>query len=273
MPISPDNPAGTEWLNDCLGSSDAQDPDGRVYNRFKWCQEYEFKNRYYKKVDGKPVLKGTNTIKFQAAAIGYNDTRATRVFFRAKTGQVNYDGWNPLEKRTVAPNLKLEITPECVPGANQPTTATCGVGRSPAKMEWAQWSNFPDWVYWDVSSIGGEGQDQVAFHQWRLYMNGASPGYEQSTERGEGPRSVSAATRPTTSPTASSATRTPASTPGRCPSSPTTATTPTFASTSATRRTPRPPTASPTPRRTTPRRSPASGRRPPGLGARRCTAW
>ncbi|WP_078093240.1 NucA/NucB deoxyribonuclease domain-containing protein [Streptomyces sp. fd1-xmd] len=187
MPISPDNPAGTEWLNDCLGSSDAQDPDGRVHNRFKWCQEYEFKNRYYKKVDGKPVLKGTNTIRFQAAAIGYNDTRATRVFFRAKTGQVSYDGWNSLEKRTVAPNLKLEITPECVPGANRPTTATCGVGRSPAKMEWAQWSNFPDWVYWDVSSVGGEGQDQVARHQWRLYLNGASPGYEQSTERGEGP--------------------------------------------------------------------------------------
>ncbi|MFG2177849.1 NucA/NucB deoxyribonuclease domain-containing protein [Streptomyces abikoensis] len=187
MPISPDNPAGTEWLNDCLGSSEAQDPDGRVYNRFKWCQEYAFENRYYKKVDGKNVLKGTNTIKFQAAAIGYNDTRATRVFFRAKTGQVHYDGWNPLEKRIVAPNLKLEVTPECVPGANQPTTATCGVGRSPAKMEWAQWSNFPDWVYWDVSSIGGKGEDQVAFHQWRFFMNGASPGYEQSTGGGEGP--------------------------------------------------------------------------------------
>ncbi|MFF4223586.1 hypothetical protein ACFYZH_12110 [Streptomyces abikoensis] len=187
MPISPDNPAGTEWLNDCLGSSEAQAPNGHVYNRFKWCQEWEFQARYYKKVDGKPVLKGTNTIKFTAAAIGYNDTRATRVFFRAKTGQVHYDGWNFLEKRTVAPNLKLEITPECVPGANQPTTATCGVGRSPAKMEWAQWSNFPDWVYWDVSSSGGEGEDQVAFHQWRLNLDGTSPGYLPTTEGGKTP--------------------------------------------------------------------------------------
>ncbi|WP_328965622.1 NucA/NucB deoxyribonuclease domain-containing protein [Streptomyces virginiae] len=179
MPISPDNPAGTEWLNDCLGSSDAQDPDGRVYNRFKWCSDFELKAAYYKIENGKPVLKGTNTIRLLAAAIGYNDTRATRVFLRAKTGQVRYDGWNLIEKRTVAPNLKLEISPECVPGADQPTTATCGVGRSPAKMEWAQWSNFPDWVYWDVSSIGGEGQDQIAFHQWRFDENGASPGYEQ----------------------------------------------------------------------------------------------
>ncbi|MFH7596419.1 NucA/NucB deoxyribonuclease domain-containing protein [Streptomyces racemochromogenes] len=179
MPISPDNPAGTEWLNDCLGSSEAQDPSGRVYNRFKWCSDFELKAAYYKIENGKSVLKGTNTIRLLAAAIGYNDTRATRVFLRAKTGQVRYDGWNLIEKRTVAPNLKLEISPECVPGADQPTTATCGVGRSPAKMEWAQWSNFPDWVYWDVSSTSSEGVDQVAFHQWRFDENGASPGYEQ----------------------------------------------------------------------------------------------
>ncbi|MER7730497.1 hypothetical protein ABTX80_06395 [Streptomyces erythrochromogenes] len=82
-------------MDHCLGSPDAQDPDGRVCDRFQWCQEYEFKNRYYKKVDGKPVLKGTNTIGFQAAAIGYNDTRATRIFFRLKPARSSTTGGTP----------------------------------------------------------------------------------------------------------------------------------------------------------------------------------
>lgn len=187
MPMAPDDPAGTGWLNDCLSSSDAQGPDGRIYNRFRWCQEYEISGEYYKREDGRLVHKGTNKIRFQAAAIGYNNSRATRVFFRAKTGSVSYHEWGILDRRLVAPNLKLEIDAECVPGADHPSTATCGVGRSPARMEWAQWSNSPDWVYWDVSSVGGQGLDQVAVHQWRLKANGASPGqgYEEISS-GEG---------------------------------------------------------------------------------------
>ncbi|MFC9974652.1 NucA/NucB deoxyribonuclease domain-containing protein [Spirillospora sp. NPDC127200] len=182
MPTAPNTPpAGTEWLNNCLGSSDAQDPDGRVYNRFRWCQQYTLESKY----SVRNVLKGINKITFEAAAIGFNDSRATRVFFRAKTGSVKYEKWSPLDQRLEAPNLKLEVTPECVPGANQPTTATCGVGRSPAKMEWAQWSNSTHWSWWDVSSVGGQGLDQVAFHKWRIHFTGKTPGYDV-TARGEG---------------------------------------------------------------------------------------
>ncbi|GAA3217464.1 NucA/NucB deoxyribonuclease domain-containing protein [Actinocorallia longicatena] len=187
MPMTPDNPAGTEWLNDCLGSTEAHEPDGRIYNRFKWCQKYEIVGKYYKIENDRRVLKGINTIRGQAAAIGYNNARATRVFFRAETGSVDYDVWSILEKRLTAPKLKLEIDAQCVPGTDQPASATCGVGRSPAKMEWAQWSNFSNWVYWDVSSVGGEGDDKVAFHKWRIAADGASPGYEVTIERGQGP--------------------------------------------------------------------------------------
>ncbi|MGI5171545.1 NucA/NucB deoxyribonuclease domain-containing protein [Spirillospora sp. CA-253888] len=187
MPIIPDDPrAGAEWLNDCLGSSDAQDFNGRVYNRFRWCQEFTLGAEYSKEVNGKDEVQGVNKITFQAAAIGYNDSRSTRVFFRTKPGTVKYEEWGPWDKRFTAPKLKLDITPECVPGANQPTTATCVVGKGPVRFEWAQWNNYSHWLWWNVGSSGGAGQDQVAYHQWRIhFISEVPPGY-RVTARGQG---------------------------------------------------------------------------------------
>uniref|UniRef100_A0AAU2UVT9 Deoxyribonuclease NucA/NucB domain-containing protein n=1 Tax=Streptomyces sp. NBC_00003 TaxID=2903608 RepID=A0AAU2UVT9_9ACTN len=183
MPTTPDDPIAP-WLDDCLGSQDAKDSDGRVYNRFKWCKEFDLAVKYYKTENGKQVLKGVNHATYQAAGLGYNDSRATRTFFRIKPGTVRYTTWSNLEKLTTSKYLKLEISAECVPGSDSPGSG-CAVGRSPAKMEWDQWNNFGGWVYWDVSSAGGEGQDFVAFHKWRFHFDGTSPGWPIPEERGE----------------------------------------------------------------------------------------
>ncbi|WP_159048067.1 NucA/NucB deoxyribonuclease domain-containing protein [Streptomyces sp. WM6378] len=183
MPTTPDDPIAP-WLDDCLGSQDAKDSDGRVYNRFKWCKEFDLAVKYYKTENGKTVLKGVNQATYQAAGLGYNDSRATRTFFRIKPGTVRYTTWSNLEKLTTSKYLKLEISAECVPGSDSPGSG-CAVGRSPAKMEWDQWNNFGGWVYWDVSSAGGKGEDFVAFHKWRFHFDGTSPGWPIPEERGE----------------------------------------------------------------------------------------
>ncbi|REF00626.1 deoxyribonuclease NucA/NucB [Thermomonospora umbrina] len=170
----PTTPAGA-WLDDCLASTEATTPKGRVYNRFNWCQEVRYRADFTEIVDGEPVHRGTSYLTFQGAGIGYNDKRATRVFWRVKPGSVSYN-WGLFDY--FAPRrMPLAVGVEC-----SQSSVSCTVSKGAATMEWQQWANF-GWTHWDVfghesGATSLNNPDKVSFTGWFFTLDSSNAKYK-----------------------------------------------------------------------------------------------
>ncbi|MFI6517505.1 hypothetical protein ACIBF1_18265 [Spirillospora sp. NPDC050679] len=167
MPFDPDMVKGGPWVNDCLSGADATTAKGRVYNRFKWCQEVKFKADFHKNVNGQQVKHATSYLTFQGAGIGHTDKRSTRVYWRVKPGTVKYS-W-PLQDSLKARRMPLEVGVEC----DRPLD--CVVDKGPARMKWEGWEGF-GWTYWDITGHESgaaplQNPDKVSFNNWNFTLD------------------------------------------------------------------------------------------------------
>ena len=149
-------PVGDD-VDACLDSDDAHSADGRVYNRFMWCQRWHISAGYG--VTG-PLPGGklaTVDLEYSAVAYGRDDgRRGVTVFFRGDDAT-----YEPARFGYIRPTslLKQRIVCDALAGCDD-----TGYTEKPIKDWMSQWTRF------DIASDAsrGNGPDNVAVHTWQF---------------------------------------------------------------------------------------------------------
>ncbi|MFI6483580.1 PKD domain-containing protein [Nonomuraea sp. NPDC050663] len=155
-------------LDPCWMSEGGGSVQGRVYNRFLWCQ----RNRIGAEVrDEDGDVEGHASFVMRAVAYGRDDgDRSVRVFMRAEKGTMHYENgeWpfpNPM------PSAIFHIWVDCVTWLGG-----CSAGGATVGGTFRDWENDDSWHYWTVSSSenGGSGPDLVRRHDWQFKIRAFS---------------------------------------------------------------------------------------------------
>lgn len=152
-PRRPPAEPGGEDVEKCLDSAEAHSAEGRVYNRFLWCQRWQITAA---RIGGGtiPRPEAEVTINYSAVAYGRDDgQRGVRVFFRGDDAT-----YFPTPKGYLRPTSMLTQGVAC-PG-------TFCLDSVPASKKIEDWMGV--WTRFDISSdaSSGIGPDQVSTHRW-----------------------------------------------------------------------------------------------------------
>ncbi|HEX6684651.1 MAG TPA: PKD domain-containing protein [Candidatus Limnocylindrales bacterium] len=150
----------------CLSAPDATSAQGRVHNRFLWCQNnvsggvLHYRNG---------VVAGRVMILSEAVAYGRDDgKRSVTVFFRTLPGTIVFDPPTNPDLRTGI----MDIWADCVTWIDG-----CSAGGRTATKLFTDWNRDGSWHSWTVYSAqnSGQGPDSVSKHQWQFKGNVFSP--------------------------------------------------------------------------------------------------
>lgn len=174
LPIRPGDEPPSDYA-DCLNGEGAKTPQGRVHNRFLWCQENTVTVKYVRRVDylrvpgGAPATVGTVRLTYQAVVAGRMDDRSARVYLRTQKDAVDIDGFNLIDRHFSVPDLQFWIMPECTQ-----TVQFCNAAPSAVHYPYAVWDHGTDWARWDIFSRAEASTvaDKVLRHDWRFRFSG-----------------------------------------------------------------------------------------------------
>ena len=143
-------------VRDCTRHDNAKSGEGRVHNRFLWCQKWFAEAKLF--LGGLEI--GHGRIDFTAVGYGRDDgDRSVRIFLRSDGA--DWDGWFFTGGGSI-----MGLWADCAP-ATQPW---CASGGETAAQTLGEWNDDRSWHEWNIASNenGSNSPDKVLRHKWQL---------------------------------------------------------------------------------------------------------
>lgn len=189
-PALPDSPVESD-LEGCLGSDDAAEPLGRVYNRFTYCRHRaEIAIPFVLQVDGAPTLLADVSLRYDVVAYGDRNSRTVRVFFRTLEDtflvgarSILYPQYED-EVYDTSTVVQVGCYFDRVPDTSCSVNPSAGVSRS-----LREWDEGSEWIAFDIVSdeAPGTGTEKVVLHEWALTWDGVPGEFFGPLSRGFSP--------------------------------------------------------------------------------------